>query len=37
VNFLAAGWSWVQIDVDTTARDVDHRIGAQQPFKLARQ
>jgi hypothetical protein len=28
--------NWVQIDIDAAAKDVDHMIGAEERFQLAR-
>ena len=34
-NEFNAEVNWVQIDTDAAARDVDHRIGADERFRLA--
>ena len=34
-NAFTGTIKWVQIDIDAAAKDVDHRIGAEERFQLA--
>jgi hypothetical protein len=34
-NEFSGKVNWVQIDIDAAAKDVDHKIGAEERFQLA--